>query len=282
MAYLHAKWLSYKYKIPLLYKPFSYSTELVLDDIEYHYSQVDHGELPVIPIMAIGKIFPVSNGPSSIYLCHYFPECQWERLNLKGPHGYPWQYFNVQWSDPGFRRLLRSLIAPKTPLKLLTPPKKTVNIALHCREGGTFDYGDFALFFITKFPPISFYVEGLLRVIELFPQMPLYCYLFTDAERPDLLIAKIQEFISPEVDITFECRTNGNSHNQNVLEDFFSLFQFDILIHPQSNFSLIPSLIHDYAITYSPISGKREEDNTSIDRVKFEINRPLYQKLLLR
>src|SRR3989344_3123013 len=31
VAYIHAKWISYKYDLPLLYQPFSYSDGLVLD-----------------------------------------------------------------------------------------------------------------------------------------------------------------------------------------------------------------------------------------------------------
>ena len=31
LSYLHAKWLSYKYQLPLLYKPFKYSSDLCLD-----------------------------------------------------------------------------------------------------------------------------------------------------------------------------------------------------------------------------------------------------------
>ncbi|NDD58753.1 MAG: hypothetical protein EBZ47_05820 [Chlamydiae bacterium] len=41
IAYMHAKWLSYKYNIPMLYIPFAYSDDLILDDIELQYR--NHG-----------------------------------------------------------------------------------------------------------------------------------------------------------------------------------------------------------------------------------------------
>ena len=38
VSYCHAKWISYKYNIPLLYKPFDYSDQLMMDVLEIPYS----------------------------------------------------------------------------------------------------------------------------------------------------------------------------------------------------------------------------------------------------
>src|SRR3990172_12056122 len=38
LAYIHAKWVSHLYAIPLLYKPFSYSDQLVMHEKERLYS----------------------------------------------------------------------------------------------------------------------------------------------------------------------------------------------------------------------------------------------------
>ena len=73
-----------------------------------------------------------------------------------------------------------------------------------------------------------------------------------------------------------------NSCGKNVLEDFFSFFHFDVLIRPQSNFSIIPSLLHDYAVVYSPASFSIENQVVKIDRVNLDIDNELYEKLLLR
>jgi hypothetical protein len=280
LAYLHAKWVSYKNQVPLLYKPFPYSSQLVLHDKEVNASSMNLSSFNVLDLMNEKEIIFSSPGHPKIYICPYFPECQWERKNLMGPHGKPWVYFDVDWKDPDFNRLLKDLIRPKQSYQLTIPPKETINIALHIREGGTYDWGDFALHFITKFPPFDFYIDGLLKVIELFPDKPLYCYLFTDALCPSELVEKIQAEIPPGISITFDCRTENNIHNRNVLEDFFSLFYFDVLIHPQSNFSLIPSLIQDYAVVYAPVFGSREGKNIKIDQVKFEINEQRCQELL--
>src|SRR5271169_5509481 len=43
IAYMHAKWLSYRHDIPLLYKPFIFSHELLLDEKELpHDDKASH------------------------------------------------------------------------------------------------------------------------------------------------------------------------------------------------------------------------------------------------
>ncbi len=49
--------------------------------------------------------------------------------------------------------------------------------------------------------------------------------------------------------IEFDFRRENNSHNKNVLTDFFSLFNFDVLIHSHSNFSISAACINDYMAT---------------------------------
>ena len=188
--------------------------------------------------------------------------------------------FQVDWKDPGFRKILQEVVAPKHPRKLTLPPQNTINIAVHFREGGGYDTGNFRLGFLTKFPPLSFYIEGLLEIIELFQGKPLYCYLFSDALNPSQIIEQFKQSIPITTQIVFDCRAENNLHDANVLDDFFSLFHFDVLIHPQSNFSVIPSLIHDYAVTYTPLSGHLQESAVIIDKIKLEINEELCSKTI--
>lgn len=281
IAYLHAKWVSYKYQIPLLYKPFPYSSELVLHDKEILYSEIDQRRFRQVSL-AEKRIMPSSKKRSKVYMCPYFPECSWERKYTKGPHGKPWFYFDAEWKDPVFRKIVQAMVMPKRCEGVLVPPKTTINIAIHFRHGGTHDTGDCMAHFITKFPPVGFYVEGLKKTIELFPNKNLYCYLFTDAQEPKTLLDQIRKALPPDVPVTFDCRQKDNSHSKNVLEDFFSLFGFDVLIHPQSNFSLIPPLLKDYVAVYAPISGRRVKGKTEIDKVRFEVDESLLQEVLLR
>ena len=94
--------------------------------------------------------------------------------------------------------------------------------------------------------------------------------------------------------IIFDCRKENNSPNTNVLEDFFSFFNFDVLIRPDSNFSMIPSLLHDFAMILSPkkitSSDKKiiendfeaalDNDLILIKEFNIEINQILFNQLL--
>ncbi len=223
ITYLHAKWLAYEKGVPLLYKPFEYSSFLVLHDRELR---------------------KVQTASKNIYKCPYFPESTWEMKN------HPFSGFAVDWKDPEFRTIVRELIAPKGKLDLIRPPENVRGVALHVREGGGYDVNGFA-YFPTKFPPLSFYIDGVKAALAQFPGEHLYCQLFTDALDPAALITKIRQELPPDASIEFHYRDNNNVHDANVLEDFFSLFEFDILIRPASNFSIVPSLICDYAMVYA-------------------------------
>ncbi|MDE3045937.1 MAG: hypothetical protein KGJ02_04765 [Verrucomicrobiota bacterium] len=266
LSYLHAKWFSYKKNIPLIYKPFPYSNELMLDVYET-FADVSR---PVIRnFKAQGPLH--SSRLPILYTCPYFPEDPWELTH------HQWFSFPVDWKNPEFRALARQIIAPKKQLDLVTPPSHTLNIALHIRQGGGFDHSHVYLDMPLKLPPLSFYVEGLQKVIALFPNKPIYCYLFTDAQDPALLAEQIQNQLPRP--ILFDYRHTDNQHDKNVLEDFFSLFQFDVLIRPQSNFSLIPSLIHDYAVVYSPRDFSLYDNVITITETDFHIDYVLIQRL---
>jgi len=191
-------------------------------------------------------------------------------------------HFDVDWKNQEFRNIVRKLIVPKHRLHLVALPKTSVNIAIHVREGGGYDPENTRLDFPTKLPPMNFYVEGLSKIVALFPGKEIYCHVFTDASKPEGIVRVLQSAVPGNFSVKFGYRKSNNSHKKNVLDDFFSLFNFDVLIRPQSNFSMIPSLIQDYAIVYSPAGAIVEGNRVIIDNTNMEINEDLYQKLLLR
>lgn len=223
----------------------------------------------------------LENGPIDLqtenavmYVCPYFPEDQWEKMS--------YYHFEVDWKNQEFRKIVREMIAPKKRLRLVTPSKNSVNIAIHVREGGGYDSERTKIVFPLKLPPMSFYVEGFSKIISLFPEKEIFCHVFTDALNPEKIVSLLQEAVPRNSSVKFNYRKSNNSHKNNVLEDFFSLFNFDILIRSQSNFSMVPSLIHDYAIVYHPTGASVEGDRVVIDKTNMEINDGLYQKLFLK
>ena len=234
IAYLHAKWLSYQYDLPLVYKPFHYSSELAMDEKE--------GRQAKGPLVPLRHMLQIQKTTPFVYEVPYFPESPTESGTL----------FHVDWKDSKFRKMAREMIAPKRPLQIVRPPVEMVSIAIHIRDGGSYVHDfDVKEKWPYKAPPLEFYLEGFQKIVKLYEGRPIYCHLFTDAEEPAQLAESFRQ-LAPHV--TFGFRESGNHHDQNVLEDFFSLFEFDILIRPESNFSMVPSLLHDYEIVYSPIS----------------------------
>gem|GEM_PF-860866 len=255
LNYLHAKWFAFEHEIPLLYQPFPYSSELVLDERE---ARLDELEEPL---------------GSWVYDCLYFPEVASELSR----HDY--KTFPVAWGNKLFRKLALELIAPKKPLKLSLPPPG-VSAAIHLREGGGLDPEGFGLRDPLKCPPLSFYIESLNRILDLIDKRMIYCRLFTDALDPTLLRDSILLGLKEPSRIVIECREEGNGPKENVLEDFFSLFHYDLLIRPASNFSLIPSLLRDYAIVCFPLAFSLSGGSVEIE-VGVEINKELlYQARL--
>ncbi len=278
MAYLHAKWISYLYEIPLLYKSFAYSSELALHDIEIPYNQVNWQSYNQENFFDAKLTNFRLNNSLKLYVVPYFPESKWERKYCANGAGNPWSYFSINWTDPNFRKVLNKCIIPKETLSLVVPPSDCINIAIHYREGGGYDQGDFTMGFLTKFPSIDFYIQGILKVIRLFQGQPLYCYFFTDALNSYEFIEKIRSEIPSDTKIIFDFRARHNFHDKNVLEDFFSLFNFDVLIHSESNFSIIPSLIHDYSVTYTISSAHLEDGRSFVDEVYFKVNKKKYEQ----
>lgn len=273
LSYLHAKWLSYVYQIPLLYKPFLYSTDLALHEREVKLTNGDYRLRYRASVANIAQ--DVESSQPFLFSCPYFPEDPIEREEEK------YLCFDVDWKDPGFRKAALEMIAPKKQLRLVEPPQGTVNIAIHVRNGENYDDEALRRRFPLKLPPFSFYLEALPRVLEYFRDKSIYCHIFTDAEQPAWIEQALHRAVPPGMKVQFAYRKGVNRHNWNVLDDFFSLFRFDVLIRSQSNFSLIPSKLHDYAIVCFPSDFSFQDGNPIIEKTELEVEEELYQRLLL-
>jgi hypothetical protein len=261
LAYLHAKWISHTQNLPLVYRPFEYSNQLVLDRKGALFRACDMRKFLMVP---------------------YFPEDPWEIQYGLDQNQMPWPYFAVDWENPEFRKEVCELVAPKESLQLLSGPLSSVRVAIHFREGGTYDSPGVIEQFPMKFPPFSYYIDALLKVIELFPNKPIFCYLFTDTPNTGYVANRIKHAMPLEANVSFEFRKRSNHWRANVLEDFFSLFQFDILIRPQSNFSLIPSLLHDYAVVFFPEEFSVWHRSVSITKINQKIHPETFAALQMR
>jgi hypothetical protein len=254
--YLHAKWLSHQSGIPLFYTPFVYSSMLKLDEVEAHLPR-DYN-LVSFPINARTSL---NKAARILYECPYFPSLE-EEQNQGG-----WYAFKVDWKDPAFRKMALSLIEPKEKLDLVTLPADCLSVAIHVREGGGFDTDHTRLYDPLKLPPIEFYIEAMHELIRHFPEKKIYCHIFTDAMDSKTIGETLQEAMKPYENVSIHYRKEGNHHTKNVLEDFFPLFSFDVLIRPRSSFSILPELLHDYLAVYSPAEYIRTGTKIQITRI---------------
>lgn len=247
LAYLHAKWISYKMGIPLVcnYWGFNHADKFILYDKERNLGNTKHPSHRV----NLDCLHPVPTRieTPTTFAVPYFPESSWEWVE----NGGAWcRLFEVDWKDPVFRQLCLEMIAPKHEVSLVLPPPGVISVAIHARQGGNFEYASPQFDAPLKRPPMTFYRDALQKVIELFPEMPLHCHLFTDAVHPEEIAKVIFDNVPNNVGISW--RQEANSDAINVVDDFFSLFHYDILIRPESNFSMVPSLLKDYAVLVTP------------------------------
>jgi hypothetical protein len=172
----------------------------------------------------------------------------------------------VNWDDLRFLNELRALLSPVDQMPSITLPSGYISVALHMRTGIGFDSEELPSHFPLKCPPFNYYIKALELVSILFDQ-PLYVFIFTDHPNPPELQQKLSSIFSG-YKIRFDCRRSDNAHDKNVLEDFFALGQFECLIRPDSNYSLIASKIFSHKVVISPLryaQGPNQE--IYIDRI---------------
>lgn len=279
LTYLHAKWVSHLYHMPLLYRPFLYSSRFALDDLEetrwsqklidsfeqiIHYKQWDH--------------LSNHNDGRYLYIIPYFPECL---IDLRTPARRR-LYFKVQWEDPAFKAEVRRLLTPKQPTKTLTLPSDAITVALHIRRGGNFDTGRTQRHYPLKFAPHRYYADQVRYISQIFDHKPLYVHIFTDDLQPYRMVEHYRRVLADMPNVTIACHTPTQQRTFDLIDDLFAMTQFDCLVRPESHFSLLAAKLTDYQLEISPTSYHRNHlGQVSISQVHVVNKRYLYSKRFL-
>lgn len=271
LSYIHAKWISYTYDIPLLYRPFSYSDQLELHDIELSYDE-HIKQFPNRMRLDHNVTINPHTTKKMLYEVPYFPESEYEKKNGINFEGKPWFYFDIDWHDQNFISQLRKLIAPKDTFKKPSLPTDRITVAIHIRKGGNHDTPETIPLFPLKFLPIDFYITQLKKTYELLDEKPLYVCIFTDDNHPTRIAETFKKKLST-LNIQFDCREQGNSDTLNVLQDFFAMSEFDCLIHSESNYSFIMSKLNNYLISAYPCSFQKKGKTIVYNDIKISFNR---------
>lgn len=250
LSYSRAKWLSYKFNIPVLYLPFKYSDQLMIHEQEAIYTlelayEFDH--IIRIPDKKKYQLLPNNN---TLYISHWGADV------------------TIDWFDQTFIEDLKKNIYPRTPVQKVAIPENCISIAAHVRNGGGFsaDTQQEKERCPLRFVPDQFFIDQIARISEMFPEQSLYVYIFTDHTDPKQLKKKFKAALNNPY-ITFGYREQDNAHNANVLEDFFSMMDFDCLIRPGSHFSRFVQRLGNNKVVIYPESVKKIHGKQVIDVV---------------
>ncbi len=220
--YTVAKFISYRFNIPLLVKPFKYSSMLRFGREEKKYSREVVKQFK-------GGVIPISKEEDII--AHAKDNVIFETGNFR-VDGCPNRTQTMEYilKDQHFIVELRNMLQPVVPLPRITLPTDKVTVAVHIRKGGGYDaplnsiqyylkqYADQRWPF--KFPPEQYYVDQIKRISTLFDDVPLFMHIFTDDRNPSKLLNRIKKAVNKE-NITFSCRKIGNAHKIKYLISLF-------------------------------------------------------------
>ncbi len=265
LSYIHAKYISHIYHIPLLYKPFQFSDQLVLDRMENKWDESLRGLFQKQVRFEANEDFVKFQERNALYIIPYFPEFDGE---YGATYNGPW--FDMDWNAPGFIKELRKLIKPLNIPKKFPRKKDAINVAIHMRTGSGPDSVGMTKMYFLKFPPQEYYDEQLIKIVKMFPNKRIFAYLFTDYPNPEELARRMAKKLSA-FPISFGFRTDAqgeiNCFESVVLEDFFGMMQYDCIIRPEANISYIAARLGTFQIEIYPVHGYWSGDKKVIDQV---------------
>jgi len=273
LNYVKAKWLSYRHNIPLYCPHFKYSDQFMLHRIEKKYYKGLRQKFKKVFYVKRGRSVSIKVADSCLYKIHLFA------------------HIHFDWEDECFVNEIKKNISPITPIEKPDIPKGCISVAVHVRRGGGYDapllsgrddtvtkgrYADKR--YPLKFPPDTYFIDQIKKLYDLFGKQAMYVYIFTDDKNPEHLLSKYEKAINKK-NITFDSRKNGNSYNNNVLEDLFAMKHYDCLIRGRSSFAIIADIIGDFFVVIYPVSKKWNKNNLIITNVKMKINMKHFHKL---
>lgn len=239
LSYSKAKWLSMEYKIPLLCQPFKYSDELMLQENETMYTEECLLQFSQTKQLIKKSPYTLLPNNSTLYIS------RWKTVT------------DMDWCDDAFLAEIKKNIAPRYEIEKIAIPQGVISVAAHVRNGGTFaaDTPEEKERCPLRFVPEEFFIEQIDRIAQMFPDDMLYVHIFTDHPEPKKLAKKFRRILdNPR--ITFDYRKENNSHKTNVLEDFFSMMDFDCLIRPGSHFTRFVQRLGNNKVVIYPESVK--------------------------
>ncbi|MFC1842073.1 hypothetical protein ACFLYU_00235 [Candidatus Dependentiae bacterium] len=276
ITYIKAKWLSYKYNIPLYFSFSKYLGELKISKIDLEFNEEIKRKFNKVLYLKIAG----SRLRNSKY--GYGGRSQ-SKFNMIEPEAnvlYVSNHYanvNIDWNDKNFIKELKRTICPIEKIDKPEIPESCISVAVHVRKGGGIDlplclkqYAD--KLWPLKFPPDEYYIVQIRKLYKMLNKSSLHVHIFTDDRNPKRIVEKYKKELNIG-NITFSCREKGNSHGKNVVEDLILMTYYDCQIRSLSNFAIIPDIIGDFFVVIYPEHGYWRNNKLIIDKVKVRINR---------
>lgn len=305
--YAKAKWFSYQYKIPFIYKPYKYFDELVLHAFEKlridSFNENYFKKKITIPYQEHELNFPQVGTLYYVWLKSY--DSEWSKYNdkikkeeiiiknidtknitkidkidlVKTPSCIQQKYciipeefyfnhfFHATRDNSLFFLDLKKLITPSRILNFVPLPKNKITVGVHVRKGGKFE------FFCKRHPKeISTRILKNNYYIEMlrFLSEILHdkpMYIFLFTNHQEPLLL-IEKFEKNLMKKNMEFVCRDvGSNTSNVLEDLFSMSKCDCLIRPNSSFSQMAQLIGNHKVIIYPREAVWETGKLSVNKI---------------
>lgn len=254
ISYCLAQWVSHLHDIPILYRPFDGSEQLVMHTADRLFIKDQISKQFKGIVLLENKYIPIDKNADLLYVVPFFTQTHFEPEH---------QGFYINWNDQAFLSKIRNLIKPDNPLTHPAIPENCISVAVHVRRGTGYDVPPLVLQCPHKAPPDSYYIEQIQKVADLFPAQKLYVHIFTDHTNPQEILTLYQSHIQrPNVNFGYT-----DPSQSTIVGDFFAMTHFDCLIRSESFYSLIASKLKEYKVQISPYHISEIDGEFVVDKV---------------
>jgi hypothetical protein len=269
LGYSQARYLSYITHVPFLYRAFPYSEQLTVefqalayDQYASKYAHTFHINSSKTLTECLTKIRNPQT-PPTLFILDYFPSdiSEWEKDHSRQ------LLLNIPWHDPDFFTYLKQSTQPRIAIPHLKQNGR-LNVADHVRTLSGADTPDTSMVaFPLKHPDLEYHKRQIRRVYEWNLGRPMHVFLFSDTKDPSQLLQDFRRAFRRE-DITFDIQYHNRVDTDHVLQDFFAMQQFDVLIATQSNFSMMAARLGSFDMVLFPVHAIGQYPHSQIDRTQ--------------
>lgn len=265
LVYAQARYLAYVTGLPFLHRPFPYSQYITIDYQSLPLDPNDRNIFYIRSAESFREFFQKIRDPAmapTLFIVDYFPTeiSEWDKDSSRS------LLLHIPWEEKGFSAYLQRALSPRISIPDLTK-KDRLNVAVHVRVLSGGDTVESAYIPLPlKFPSLEYHKRQIQIVYEYNLRKPLYVFIFTDSREPLTILEEFKRSFSE--DIAFGIQELENGDTDHVVQDFFAMQKFDVLIATQSNFSMMASRLHAFDMVFYPVHVAGIYPNVRVDRVQ--------------